>query len=108
GLSRPPAFHPAPNSDRVPALVPRFEPAEEGVSASVVEGLVLEGKAKIVLLVLDGVGDLPHPDQDWRTPLEAARTPHLDAQAPRSAMGRILPVAPGVTPGSGPGHLALF
>ena len=78
------------------------------MSASLLEGLVLENATKIVLLVLDGVGDLPHPEHEWRTPLEAARTPHLDAQAPRAAMGRILPVAPGITPGSGPGHLALF
>jgi len=78
------------------------------VSPSVLDGLVLSNASKIVLLVLDGVGDLPHPDHQWQTPLEAARTPHMDAVAPRAAMGRILPVAPGITPGSGPGHLALF
>ena len=75
---------------------------------SVLESLVLENQSRIVLLVLDGLGDLPHPEHEWRTPLEAARTPNLDAIAPRSALGRILPVATGITPGSGPGHLALF
>jgi len=70
--------------------------------------LVLEGTTRIVLLVLDGVGDLPDAERGGLTPLAAARTPHLDALTPRAALGRLQPVAPGITPGSGPGHLALF
>ena len=82
--------------------------AEKVNAMDVLESLVLDHTSKIVLLVLDGLGDLPSDAFGGRTPLEAARTPHLDALAPGSALGRLTPVAPGVTPGSGPGHLGLF
>src|SRR3984957_17564642 len=70
--------------------------------------LTLKTKTKLVLLVLDGLGDIATREQGFMTPLEAARTPHLDALARNGAQGRMVPVAPGITPGSGPGHLALF
>src|SRR6266498_2559074 len=70
--------------------------------------LTLKTEAKLALVVLDGLGDLATREQGYLTPLEAAVTPHLDALAKDSAQGRMLPVAPGITPGSGPGHLGLF
>lgn len=69
--------------------------------------LVIPNTTRIVLLSLDGLGGLPHPETG-RSELETARIPHLDALAARSACGLIRHVGPGITPGSGPGHLGLF
>src|SRR5260221_4645496 len=70
--------------------------------------LTLKANAKLALIVLDGLGDVATREQGYLTPLEAAVTPNLDALSKDSAQGRMLPVLPGITPGSGPGHLALF
>lgn len=71
--------------------------------------LTLKTNAKLALVVLDGLGDLATKEQGEQTPLEAAKTPNLDALVAEGvAQGRLIPVAPGITPGSGPGHLALF
>ena len=66
-----------------------------------------KNKSKIVMLVADGLGGLPH-SADGQTELEAAKTPHLDALATQGVQGASIPVKLGISPGSGPGHLGLF
>lgn len=68
--------------------------------------LVIPGNTKIVVLSFDGIGDAPY--HEGKTTLEAAHTPNLDTLATRSELGLADPVGPGITPGSGPGHLAIF
>ena len=55
---------------------------------------------KIVYVLLDGIGDLPHPSLDNLTPLEAAHTPNLDTLARNGAMGRVISVGKGIAPQS--------
>jgi 2,3-bisphosphoglycerate-independent phosphoglycerate mutase len=69
--------------------------------------LAEKNTTKIVLLVADGLGGLPL-EAGGKTELETAATPNLDRLAARGTSGSSIPVLPGITPGSGPGHLGLF
>ncbi len=70
-----------------------------------IEKLRQKSNEKIVFLVLDGLGGLP---KGGKTELETASTPNMDKLAMEGETGLMIPVSPGITPGSGPGHLALF
>lgn len=69
--------------------------------------LSVTSPSKIVMLVIDGLGGLPDP-KTGKTELETASTPHLNYLAKNGICGLADPVSAGITPGSGPGHLALF
>jgi 2,3-bisphosphoglycerate-independent phosphoglycerate mutase len=72
-----------------------------------IKDLAVQNDSKIVLLVADGLGGLPVAP-GGPTELEAAATPNLDALVAANVCGLSIPIAPGMTPGSGPGHLGLF
>ncbi|MDD4857596.1 MAG: 2,3-bisphosphoglycerate-independent phosphoglycerate mutase [Candidatus Krumholzibacteria bacterium] len=69
--------------------------------------LLRRNDAKIVFIIMDGLGDIRNADFP-KTALDAAKKPHLDALARGGLCGRSLPISYGVTPGSGPAHFALF
>jgi 2,3-bisphosphoglycerate-independent phosphoglycerate mutase len=68
--------------------------------------LIKAADTKILLVVMDGLGG--YADGEHGTELEEATTPHLDRLAADGTTGLVEPVGPGITPGSGPGHLGLF
>lgn len=69
--------------------------------------LLRSSSSKIVLLVMDGLGGLPI-EIGGPTELEAAQTPNMDRLATEGLLGQVTPIQVGITPGSGPAHLALF
>ena len=73
----------------------------------ILKALLKSERTKIVFLVMDGLGGLPR-EKAGGTELETARTPNLDTLAREGICGLHEPVGPGITPGSGPSHLALF
>ena len=77
------------------------------IGLDVIKDCYVTTPSKIVMLVVDGLGGLPHPETRL-SELETAATPNLDLLARESACGLTVPILPGVAPGSGPGHLALF
>jgi 2,3-bisphosphoglycerate-independent phosphoglycerate mutase len=74
---------------------------------NLIRELSITADTKIVLLVMDGLGGVPK-EPGGLTELEYADTPNLDKLAAESMLGLSIPIAHGITPGSGPGHLALF
>ncbi len=71
------------------------------------QSLIVPAPTKIAMIIMDGLGGLPL-EPGGKTELESACTPNLDALAAQSALGLTVPVAPGISPGSGPGHLGIF
>lgn len=76
------------------------------INEEIMKSLAIKTESKIVLLVADGIGDLP--SENNKTVLEKAFVPNLDKLASKSVCGLTNPISCGITPGSGPAHLSLF
>ena len=75
------------------------------ITEELIKSISVENPAKMIMLVIDGLGGLPY---NGKTELEQSRIPNLDKLASKSICGLADPISPGITPGSGPSHLALF
>jgi 2,3-bisphosphoglycerate-independent phosphoglycerate mutase len=77
------------------------------VNLRTLQELIVPAQTRIAMIIMDGLGGLPL-EPGGKTELETAHTPNLDRLAAQSALGLTVPVRPGITPGSGPGHLGIF
>ena len=77
------------------------------LNSDLLDQLAIKTDAKMIFLVMDGLGGMEVPEKGG-SELQVARTPNLDALAAGGVCGLFDPVAPGITPGSGPGHFAIF
>ncbi|MFH1855816.1 MAG: 2,3-bisphosphoglycerate-independent phosphoglycerate mutase [Candidatus Omnitrophota bacterium] len=77
------------------------------MNEEILKDLIVKNNTKIVLVVMDGLGGLPQ-EEGGLSELGSANTPNLDKLAFKSTCGLMYPIAPGITPGSGPAHLSLF
>jgi 2,3-bisphosphoglycerate-independent phosphoglycerate mutase len=77
------------------------------LNSELLDSLAIKTDAKIIFVVMDGLGGMEVPEKGG-SELQVARHPNLDALVTRGVCGLFDPVAPGITPGSGPGHFAIF
>jgi 2,3-bisphosphoglycerate-independent phosphoglycerate mutase len=77
------------------------------LNSDLLDQLAIKTDAKMIFLVMDGLGGMEVPEKGG-SELQVARTPNLDALTTQGVCGLFDPVAPGITPGSGPGHFAIF
>src|SRR5271170_4748922 len=70
--------------------------------------MATQSAPSVALIVLDGLGDRPHPATGGRSPVEAAATPHLDRLSRRGQLGQVVVVGPGIAPESDAGVFALL